>query len=62
VSQLYGSVAATVGPENIETVELYIYSPAKLKPYAAEAAKKLNVKFERRSYPHWKRKKSFIRS
>jgi hypothetical protein len=62
VSQLYGSVMATIQSENIENIELYIYSPAKLTPYAEEVAKKLNIKFERQGFPHWKRKKSFIRS
>lgn len=47
ISQLYGSVAARVGAENLGKVEMYIYSPAKLDDYAAQEAERLNIKFQR---------------
>src|SRR5215469_722268 len=42
VSHLFGSVAIIEGVDNLQGVELYIYSPALLDEYAADAAKKLN--------------------
>jgi hypothetical protein len=47
VAQLYGSVAMYIGPDNLDHVEIYIYTPAQLGPYAKAGAERLNVKVER---------------
>lgn len=59
VSHLYGSVAAIEGPENLEGVELYIYSPAQLESYAAREAEKLRIKIDHLDYPEGYNKRRF---
>jgi hypothetical protein len=60
VNQLYGAVVALEGSEGIDrTVELYIYSPAKLSPFAQKQADTLHVHFARMSFPRWNRKHPF---
>jgi HJR/Mrr/RecB family endonuclease len=51
ISQLVGSVAGIEGFENVQFVEMALYSPAKLGDYAAEEAQRLNVQFVRMHYP-----------
>jgi hypothetical protein len=52
VSHLYGSVAIIEGRDNLDGVELYIYSPAQLDDYAKYAAERLHINFELFDYPH----------
>lgn len=56
VSHLFGSVAAIEGLEKLGSVEMYIYSPAKLDSYAALEADKLHITFVRKRYPGWHRR------
>jgi hypothetical protein len=57
VNQLYGAVVGLEGSERIgREVELYIYSPAKLTPFAQSQADALHIHFDRRDFPRWKRK------
>jgi len=51
VDQLYGSVAAFVGRDEVDSVEKYIYSPARLDDYAQGVAGRLGIKFERVRFP-----------
>lgn len=60
VNQLYGTVVAIVGAENLKDVEMYIYSSARLSNYAQAQADKLNVHFERKFFPFWHRKKKHL--
>lgn len=53
VTQLYGSVVAIEGIENIRNVELYIYSPAHFGNYAEYIAKRLNVWRAYEDFPAW---------
>jgi Holliday junction resolvase-like predicted endonuclease len=48
VHQLYGSVVAKQGAENLKGVEMYIYSPGHLSEFAKNEAKKLNIHFIRK--------------
>lgn len=59
VSQLFGSVAAQVGLNQLANAsnEIYIYSPAKLDPYAQFEAERLNIKFIRMPYSYWRSKR-----
>jgi hypothetical protein len=59
VNQLYAAVASNVGQENLHTVEIYIYFPARLSNYAKAQADKLNVHFARKILPFWPRKKQY---
>lgn len=61
VSQLYGSVAAIEGTENLKGVECYIYSPAQLDSYASAEAKRLNIQFGRLDYPKWYHRPRYYR-
>lgn len=47
VSHLLGSVAAIEGLDNLQGVELFIYSPAQLDSYATNEAARLNIQFVR---------------
>lgn len=51
VSQLLGSVAAIEGLDNLQGVEKYIYSSARLDDYAAKEAERLDIGFVRMTYP-----------
>lgn len=53
VSQLYGSVASIEGGDNLNGVEMYIYSPARLDSYASAEAERLHINFVRLSFPKW---------
>lgn len=53
VSHLLGSVAAIEGIDNLEGVEIYLYSPAQLDSYASTEAEKLHIHFVRLRYPKW---------
>lgn len=55
VSHLFGSVAAIEGKDNLDGVELYIYSPAQLDSYACSEAARLDIHFVRLFYPKWHR-------
>jgi hypothetical protein len=57
ITQLFGSVAAIEGIDNIRNVEIYIYTSAKLHPIALEAAQKLNVQYVVKRYDYWKHKR-----
>jgi hypothetical protein len=58
ISQLVGSVANAVGLDNMHNnVELYLYSPAVLAPYAQAEAAKLNVHFVRMPNLSWRRQR-----
>jgi hypothetical protein len=59
VSHLLGSVAAVEGIDNLQGVELYIYSPAQLDSYASSEAEKLHIQFERVFYPRWHQKERY---
>jgi hypothetical protein len=54
VTQLFGSVAAIEGIDNIRNVEIYIYASATLGSYAADDARKLNVQFVLKRFNYWK--------
>lgn len=60
VNQFLGSVAYQVGIENLSSVELYIYSPAEPTPYALAVADKFGIRFVRKSFPIWHRKRKLI--
>jgi methionine salvage enolase-phosphatase E1 len=51
VNELYAAVVSNVGQENLQNVEVYIYSPASLSNYAKAQADKLKVRFARRILP-----------
>jgi len=53
VSQLYGSVAAVEGTDNLQGVEKYLYSPAQLDSYAGAEAARLDIHFVFLDYPKW---------
>lgn len=56
VSHLFGSVAAVEGMNNLQHVEMYIYSPAQPDTYAGAEASRLNIHFVRLDYPKWHRR------
>jgi len=51
VSHLYGSVAAIEGTDNLNGVEIYLYSPAQLDSYTTKEVGKLNIHFEHLLFP-----------
>lgn len=53
VSQLFGDVANIEGVGNLDRVECYIYSPARLDEAAAAEAQRLGVRFVRLYFPPW---------
>lgn len=53
VSHLLGSVAAIEGIDNLQGVELYLYSPAQLDSYAEGEAERLHIHFVRLDFPRW---------
>jgi len=55
VDQLYGAVAFQEGPENMQKVEMYIYTATQPTFYAREHADKLNIKFFHEPFPRWRR-------
>jgi len=57
VTQFFGSVVAQAGLENLNSIEMYIYSPANPSPYAKDKASKLNVHFIKKPFPIWHRKR-----
>jgi hypothetical protein len=59
VSHLYGSVAAIEGPDNLEGVEIYLYSPAQLDSYASTEIGTLRMHFVQLDYPKWHRKHEY---
>ncbi len=53
VSQLFGSVAAVEGIDNLQGVDKYLYSTAKLDSYAGAEAARLDIHFVHLDYPGW---------
>lgn len=51
VSHLYGSVAAYEGPENLNGLEIYLYSPAQLDEYAKREVETLHITYVRQDFP-----------
>lgn len=56
VTQLFGSVAAIEGIDNVRNAEIYVYSSAKLHPIAADTAQKLGVEFVEKRFKYFKRR------
>lgn len=56
VSHLFGSVAAMEGPDNLEGVEIYLYSPAELDSYAKAEIERLHMHYVQLNFPKWHRR------
>ena len=59
IDHLYGSVAYQVGPDQVHTVDVILYTSSSLTTHAVAHAAKLGVQVLQAEYPRWKRKKQF---